>query len=618
MSAALFGLGGTETWGRAVVAQDGTNVFHAAWPYIAPPQGHFNSFVTDGILNPPNIYGDMIWQPFAFYNWGSREWMPLMATSWAFIATGSAGTPSASPIATPDASPASSPEASPAAGFAEIAPIADGADTFQITLRQDCAWDDGSPFTARDVLATFAVKRLMSDVVWRYLDHIEAVDDYTVNFVMSNPSTVVQRYILRASTQSAALYGEWADQATALFEAGKTIEDPDARQLLQQFTQFRPDRIVANGPFTVDMASITNSQMALVRNDTAWNAEQVLFDRIENFNGRGEAIISIILEGSVDYGTQAFPPAVESQMLEDGFRVVRPPIYSGPALIFKFGRHPELLDPRVRRALAHAIDREQNGIISMGASGLPSVSMTGMSDNLVSSWMNEEDIAGLNPYAYDPEKAAVLLQEAGWTKNGDVWTTPEGKEAAYELLWPAEFPDWSAAGQNAAEQLTFFGFNISPVAVNAEQQPVDVDKGEFDIAVRGWGSSTNPHPHFSYTQAFFTHNTLAINNGGQGTQFPLVQQTEIEGEVDLEALTLASAEGLDVEAQRAQVTRIAKVFNELVPSIPLWERYGNNSILENVRTGAWPADEDPIYQNSPYADGIVTMLMLQGRIGPAE
>ncbi|HVL24633.1 MAG TPA: peptide ABC transporter substrate-binding protein, partial [Thermomicrobiales bacterium] len=136
--------------------------------------------------------------------------------------------------------------------------------------------------------------------------------------------------------------------------------------------------------------------------------------------------------------------------------------------------------------------------------------------------------------------------------------------------------------------------------------------------IRGWGSSTNPHPHFSYTQAFFTHNTLAINNGGSGTQFPLVQETEVEGKVDLEALTLAAAEGMDPEAQREHVTRIAKVYNELLPAIPLWERYGNNAILEGVRTGAWPADDDPIYQNSPYADGIVTMLMLQGRIGPAE
>lgn len=174
------------------------------------------------------------------------------------------------------------------------------------------------------MLATFAVKRLMSDVVWRYLDRVEAVDDSTVNFVMRQPSTIVQRYIVRTSTQPAAIYGEWADQASALFDAGKTLDDPEVRQLLQQLTAFRPDIVIANGPFTFDMNSITNAQLTLVRNETAWNAADVRFDRIEDFNGRGETIISIILEGSVDYGTQAFTPAVESQMLEDGFRIVRP------------------------------------------------------------------------------------------------------------------------------------------------------------------------------------------------------------------------------------------------------------------------------------------------------
>lgn len=170
----------------------------------------------------------------------------------------------------------------------------------------------------------------------------------------------------------------------------------------------------------------------------------------------------------------------------------------------------------MRQALAHAINREENGIVSMGESGIPSVTMSGMSDNLAAAWMSDKDIAALNPYACDVEQAAALLADAGRTKDGDAWRKPDGSEAAYELLWPAEFPDWSAAGQNAAEQLTLFGSRITPMAVTAAQQPIDVDKGEFDIAVRGWGSSSNPHPHFSYTQAFLTHPRWRSTTAGSG------------------------------------------------------------------------------------------------------
>ena len=53
------------------------------------------------------------------------------------------------------------------------------------------------------------------------------------------------------------------------------------------------------------------------------------------------------------------------------------------------------------------------------------------------------------------------------------------------------------------------------------QQQIDIDKGSFDLAMGGWGSA-DPHPHFSFVTDFFTHNTLAANNGGcVGTAFCL-------------------------------------------------------------------------------------------------
>ena len=186
------------------------------------------------------------------------------------------------------------------------------------------------------------------------------------------------------------------------------------------------------------------------------------------------------------------------------------------------------------------------------------------------------------------------------------------------MTFPAEFADWSAAGADLAAQLTEFGITIEPRAITFTQQPIDVDKGNFQLAIRGWGSSSDPHPHFSYTTAFFVHNTLAINNGGEGIAFPLTQTTEATGEVDLNALIVQSARGLDESQQQADVTTIAQAFNELLPKIPLFERYGNNAALEGVRVAAWPADDDPILKNSPYADGIPTMLMYQGKLEPVQ
>jgi peptide/nickel transport system substrate-binding protein len=486
-------------FGRAVVAQDGERVFQGGTSFPAPPDGHFNSFVTSAIMPPPHFYGDLIWHPFALYYWGTKEWLPLLGTDWAFIRTGE-GT--ATPAATPGATPAGTP-VSDSASVSGLASVEPGADTFQVTLRQGALWSDGTEFTARDVLTTFWILKLMSNTVWRYLDRVEAVDDYTVNFVMSQPATVVQRYVLRTSPQSTAIYGEWAKEAEALFSSGKTIEDPEGAQLLNRFSQFRPEQTIASGPYNFDMNSITVAELSLAKNDQAFSAEVVDFDRIRIFRGETDIISPLVLSKDVDYATHGFPPATEKSMLESGIRVIRPPIYSGPALYINYGRHPQLADKRVRQALAMAIDRSENGFVSLAESGVGVQYMTGMSDNFVPDWMAEDSIASLNQYPFDQEAAAALLEEAGWTKPDDRWQLPDGTPASFELTFPAEYADWSASGQNLTEQLNAFGFEVSPVAVTFTQQPIDVDKGNFDLAIQAWGSSSNPHPHYSYT----THGT---------------------------------------------------------------------------------------------------------------
>jgi len=576
-ASSAFAGGASGQTGRAVTNQDEGSPFNGAWPYQAPPTGHFNSFVTDGILNPPNIYGDLITLPFGLYYWQDQEWMPLLATEW---------------------------------GFADE-------ENFQLTIREDVVWSDGAPFSTDDVLATFSVLRLMSNTVWQYIDEVTAVDESTVNFHMSVPSTVVERYVIRMSPRPAATYGEWAAQADELFAGGLTVQDDEGAQLLEQFTAFRPEAGLANGPYIIDIESISNAEMTLVKNETGYLAADVPFDTIRLYNGETDTITAVVLNKDVDYATHGFAPASEQEFLANDIRVLRPPIYSGPALLMNFATLGDAFgDKRARQGIAHAMDGDEIGFFSLAESGVKIEYQTGVSDNIITGWLSEEDLGALNAYAPDPDQAAVLLEEAGWTRDGDAWMTPAGEPAAFELMFPAEFADWSAAGQTLAQQLTDFGIAVEPRAVTFTQVGPDVNQGNFQLAIQAWGSSTNPHPHFGYVQAFFTNNTLAINDGGAGIDFPLEQTTDVAGDVDLNALVVSSAEGLDEGAQGADILVMAQVFNELLPKIPLFERYGNNSALEGVRVAAWPADDDPILVNSPYADGIVTMLLLSGDLQP--
>ncbi|MDQ3540524.1 MAG: ABC transporter substrate-binding protein, partial [Chloroflexota bacterium] len=306
------------------------------------------------------------------------------------------------------------------------------------------------------------------------------------------------------------------------------------------------------------------------------------------------------------------------QMAAQGIRIVRPPIYSGPALFINYAVLGDAFsDKRVRQAIAHALDRSQNGIVSLADSGIGVQYMTGMSDNLLPSWVEPSAMEQFNQYEFNRDRATELLTEVGWTQDGEGrWVLPDGTPTSFELIFPAEFADWSASGQDFANQLTDFGIEIVPRAVTFTQQAEDVLNGRFQLAIRGWGSSTNPHPHFSYTANLFTNNKVGSQDATVGMSYPLVQETEVVGQVDLQQLTLDAAAGLDQTQQVETLTTLALAFNELLPIVPFFERYGNNPALEGVRVESWPADDDPIYQNSPYADGIPDILMLTGVLQP--
>ena len=565
----------------APAQQAAVKEFHGAWPYEVPPNGHFNLIfgVTHGILEG-GIYKDVVLAPLAMYYWAQQKWMPVLASEWGFDASAS---------------------------------------TFTVKLNSGLKWSDGNPITSKDVVTTAWAYRLARNVVWQFIDDVKATDELTTVFHMSKPATVVERYILRQlNVLSDVQYGDWARKAQDLFNRGGNLDSPEGKQLNTDFQQFRPQQVIASGPYTFDYNSITNAQLTLVKNPSGFGASNIPFDKIVLFNGETPDVTPVVLNKDVDYATHGFPPATEQAFQQSGIRIIRPPTYSGPALLMNLDKLPEFADKRARQALAHAIDRNENGTVSLAASGKGVQYMAGFSDLLVPNWLSADDQARLNTYQYDLGHATQLLQSAGWQKVGDAWQTPSGQPAQYELLFQAEFADWSAAGQNVADQLTAFGIQVAPRSVTFTQEADQIDRGDFQMGIQGWGASTQPHPHFAFVADLFTHNIpIAANLGGKGMAFPLQQDTDAFGPVDLEQLVVNAPLGLDEAAQKRNVAQVALAFNELVPMIPLFERYGNNAALEGVRVAAFPQDSDPILLNALYGDNFVVMRLLSGQLRPA-
>jgi len=562
----------------------GVSEFHPAWPYQPPPIGHFNTFVTNGMTL--GVYQDLMEPSLFMYMWNDASWVPLAGESWEW---------------TDDT-------------------------TLTVDLIDGAAWSDGSAFTSQDVVDTFTISRLLSQTVWNFISDVQAIDENTVSFILDEPSTTVPRRVLRdVRIRASSVYGDFAARTRELVDGGMTNEDDDWKSLIQEFNEFRPDEMVVLGPYQIDPASITESQMFLNKVDTSYWADIVKFDRMVNYNGETPVVTPLVLSGDVDYATHGFPPATEREFMNLGYRIIRAPIYNGGAIYLNQQIHPFEMK-EVRQAMAYAIDKVENAFITYADSGKPPACMCGFSDNLTELWLSEDVQSQLDPYTQDLEKAEELLTSIGFTRDDDgVWIDDEGNRMEYEMKVAAEFADNAASAENAANQLTEFGIKTEVRGVNFQQMPIDVNEGNFQLAIRGWGAG-NPHPQFSYELNYTQHNAYFSGVGAAsgavgsvdspGMYFDLNVSTESVGDVNLADLIQAAGVGGDVEPQKEAIGQLALSYNELMPQIPLYERYGNNPVPSRFASG-WLPEGDPVYQNSPYADSFVVLQILDGTLGPA-
>lgn len=558
-----------------VTAQDETTI-NIAWPYQVPPDGHFNSY-SSGVINlGGNNYQDLMEPPLAVYHWGGGVYEGMLAESFGF----------------------------------------DADNNYVVTLKSGVTWSDGTPVTSQDVVTTFNTVYLIGGAVWNYVDSVEVVDDLTAKFVMGAPSPLAEYRILVTQIRPTSVYGTFGDRAAALIADGAKGGNADFDALLTELTEFRPETYVSAGPYVLLPENISDANVVLVKNEGGLNADIVQFDRAVVWNGETDQVTPLVSNGDLWYATHGFPPATEASFVDAGIDIIRGASYSGPALYVNHSVSP-LNRPEVRQAIAYAIDREQNGFVSLGESGIANECMCGFSDNLTELWLSEDTLDSLNTYDYDTDMAASLLEGIGFSKGDDgVWVDDAGNRMAFELIFPAEFLDWAAAAENATQQLNDFGFDITARGVQFQQQQQDVYDGNFQMAIRNWGIGS-PFPGQSYLEPYNRYNgqgELAGEGIGGGMKFDL-NVTYSGGTINVFEVANQSGEGLDIDTQRGLIEQLAVSYNELLPAIPLWERYGNNPLNRNFLNA--PASDDPIYNNAG-ADHFMPYLIMTGKIGPAS
>jgi peptide/nickel transport system substrate-binding protein len=380
--------------------------------------------------------------------------------------------------------------------LAERWEINDDATSYTFFIRKDAFWHDGVPVTARDVVFTYKSHFIEENAshIWDYFgdikgakafrngeaDDIEGlvlVDDYTVRFDMEYANSM---FLIECC----------ADEQTYILPEhiiGKI--KPGGFETAQDFAF--GSTIIGSGPFMVDN-QVPDQRVELVANPDYFFGRPRI-DRIDfELIPSKDALFVAMQRGDVDVaGTFALPLEMVDSLIKDPrFSVIG--IQGFTARGFGFNhRVDDLRDPRIRQAVAHALDRRQLRDVFWAKNGRI------INTSLSHAWYARPEWNNL--YPYDPDKARELLKEAGWDSNREV--TMITYYTAYEDFWGA-----------VQQQLAAVGFKMKPVVLEVGAWVDSFYKNyDWEMMFAGMGGST-PHGILASQYSMDTRNAYGYSN----------------------------------------------------------------------------------------------------------
>src|SRR5260221_2988656 len=394
-----------------------------SWPYVLPPDHTLNGYASNGLNdNLGVIFRAYVTLPFAVYKWADNKYEGLLAEKWGF---------------------------------------SDDMKSYNVTIKAGAKWGDGKPITADDVINTFAIGRIMGWSDWNYISDVQKVDDHSVKFVFSGEaSPVAERLILEDYIVDSQTYGTLAKKALDLFTAGKKNDSAEWKALTDEINNLKPQTLIASGPYTYALSDVGAASMTLHWQPNTLYSGTVKFGAIKIWQRETEQSTPLVLSGEVAHSTDVYPPATIEQIKSKAIRIVTIPRGYGPALLFNHSAAPWNIK-EVRQAIALIIKRDQNAFLT-GAGATATVYMAGLLDDDVPKLLPKAVIDKLDKYEYNPDRAAKLMEQAGFKKNADgKWARPDGKLLGGESKMPAEFADFAGAAQDVIAQMNAFGFSIT-------------------------------------------------------------------------------------------------------------------------------------------------------------
>lgn len=411
-----------------------------------------------------------------------------------------------------------------------------------VNLREGIYWSDGEEFTADDVVFTVETQKATPGMVWsapfsEAVESVEAVDDYTVKFTLTEPNSRFH------SLFSVRWNGAWIMPEHVFSE----VDD---------VTSFQFNPPVGLGAYTLHSFDPNGYWYAWQKRDdwersslSQWGEpgpEFIIYRSIPNIDNRLIEMANGNLDMIHDLTPEGAFSIIEDRETSRGWFPGFPYAHPDPTLPMVIFNHQNEMfqDKRVRWALALMLDARAISMASYrGAATLSAIAIppTGthpddyhgpMQDWLTSYELDLGNGETIQPY--DPniglqiadmvrpqfgeevptdeaairrafgygwwgqniEAATALLESAGFTKDGNTWMQPNGEPFEFELNTFSEGVI-NRMGTMIAQQWTQQGIEVTAVAdpqIFASSLPLGDYEAATAWSIETWGG----HPDLSF------------------------------------------------------------------------------------------------------------------------
>lgn len=395
-----------------------------------------------------------------------------------------------------------------------------------VKIGDDATWSDGNPITGSDIAVDHMENYLRKSfppyfatdekdeptVFWDAIDDFD-VNEQSVTF-RSNPGYFEQwwdsslRRIFAVGRYSGGSVAPthidpYDTYAEAVFEAARRAQrgeinpwkgwnsrriqpdDPHRDSLVEKHLASRgtyvakfsnPENVVSTSAW--DLVEIDGPEAVFEPNTHHRYADTVNFDQTVLEYSDGEKRVRAALDADrLDYASPGPTPQSVVKSLPDTINQVQVPGGSGNELGLNFN-HLAVADRRVRLALMYALDQRTIANTVHESAALPVTTPGGDSWNATEyvseAWIDEN----LTTYTQDRDKAASLMQSAGYTRDGGEWLNADGEPLTLPLPTPNDTPRWEPT---VASQLTEFGIPTTVRTFSDTTFRNRVRSGEFPI-----------------------------------------------------------------------------------------------------------------------------------------